>query len=179
MQRSIPLRALIFLCLSTGLFTKGEFAQGLYAQHGLVPNGGFEDSTEVEWQLSYGKAFFEDSISLNGVKSLGIEEEEGHIDLVYKELHVKDGGTYELSFWYRGWEGHREGAPFWVELVRDGRSLKLFRPGAEKARMRKLHLDWIFFSKKVRIEASGSIKLHIHSDLSNLWLDDVSLQRKG
>jgi hypothetical protein len=153
----------------------------LQGQDGLVPNGDFEDSTQVfeDWDFRYGEPFFEDSIQLKGPHSLGLESANGHIDIVLDSLRPNGRGLYELSFWYRAFEGHDEAAPFWVELIQGGSSVQVFRPGSKEARTRKLRRDWILFSVDVRLSGSGPAKLFIHSDLPVLWLDDVNLHRKA
>ena len=144
----------------------------------LIPHGSFEDSNEVRglWHQPYGTSFFEDSISLKGNVSLGLEERNGHIDVFIDSIRPEGTGDHQLSFWYRAREGHTEGAPFWVEVMQGGRSLQVFRPGSEKARTRKLARDWILFSADVRVLDPAPLKIFIHSDLPRLWLDDVGLK---
>lgn len=109
---------------------------------------------------------------------MGIRSEGGHIDLFIHPLELKGGGTYEFSFWYRAKEGHEEDAPFWIEVTQNGRSIQVFRTGSEKARMRKLHRDWILYTADLEVLKTAPLKLYIHSDLPCLWIDDLSLERK-
>ena len=166
------------------LFTSLLFLLGIsrgQGQDGIVPQGTLGDTNQVleNWSFRYGEPFFEDSIKLKGPRSLGLEAENGHVDIVLDSLRPKGNGLYELSFWYRAFEGHDESAPFWVEVIQGGRSVKVFRPGEKEARMRKLRRDWILFSVDVRLSGSVPTKLYIHSDLPILWLDDISLHLKA
>jgi hypothetical protein len=146
----------------------------------LIPHGSFEDSSEVRglWEASYGQLRIEDSISLKGGLALGLEEEEeGHIDVFIEGIRPEQTGQHQLSFWYRAHEGHEEAAPFWVEVMQNGKSVQVFRPGTEKARTRKLSRDWILFTGEFQLLDPAPVKVFIHSDLPQLWLDDVGLKR--
>lgn len=154
---------------------------GVSAQNeaNIVPNGGFEDSNAVkeQWHQPYGRSFFEDSISLKGALSLRLEPRNGHIDIFIDSLRPKGSGDHKLSFWYRAEEGYREGAPFWVEVIQNGRSVQVFRPGVEEERERKLTRDWVIFTGDLFLSDPAPVKLLIHSDLPRLWLDNVSFEK--
>ncbi len=161
---------------SWSLGVKALLAQG---EVNLIPNGGFEDSNAVktQWHQPYGRSYFEDSISLKGTFSLGLEARNGHIDLFLDSLKPKGTGAYKLSFWYRAEEGYREGAPFWVEVIQNGRSVEVFRPGVKEERERDLTRDWVIFNGDFTLSDPAPVKLFIHSDLSRLWLDKLSLKQ--
>lgn len=149
--------------------------------YGLIPNGGFEDSNSFHgsWKVNYGTTVFEDSIHQEGGRSLLIHSEAGHIDLFLDELSVPAPGSYKLSFWYRGKGVYQESEPFWVEIRGGkGRDPQLFRFGTEEAMNGLMEREWVYFSEKVELEEGGVYGLFIHTDLSHLWLDGLSLKKR-
>lgn len=167
--------SIIFLCLTSLFLLIGPsaLAQGSEA----VPNGGFEDSSSFgqHWDIAYGKRSLEDSIALKGDHSLKLEELEDHIDLFSEPLGSVNRGAYELSFWYRAYEGSEEWSPLWVEVLQNGEAVEVFRIGKEEARTRKLSRDWLLFNGSFTLSAPSPVRIFIHSDLPELWLEELSL----
>lgn len=171
---------LVFLLLP--LF-KGEASLFAQSEYGLVPNGGFEDTASFEerWTVAHGRAYFEDSTAFDGEYSLRLRAEEGRVALFLDEMPSKGSGTYELSFWFQGRGIYREEKALRVELIQEGSPLHLFLPsgfGEEEGRRLRTH-EWVLFSEEVRLSSSAPLKLFIHSDLAHIWLDGVSLEKKG